>query len=171
MANVDQLRGFWPIGHLLGGEIRTKTFIVTTGATCYQGDLLKVVAAGTVEPSVADDGVIVIGVAAEYVTDSGSAGGKEIQVYADPYIEFGIQSDSGTATTALTVFATANHVATTGNTTTLQSKHELDSSDITTGGQLEILGLVDMPDNDWGEHSKLRVRIAEHKWNAAVAGV
>jgi len=171
MANVDQLRGFWPVSHLLGGEIRTKTFVVTTGATCYQGDLLKVVAAGTVEPSAANDGVIVIGVAAEYVDDSASAAGKEIQVYADPYIEFGIQSDSDTATTSAAVFATANHVATTGNTTTKISKHELDASDIGTGGQLEILGLIDSPDNDWGVHSKLRVRIAAHKWNAAVAGV
>lgn len=171
MSNIDNPRGFWPVGHLCGAPITTKEFVVTTGQTIYQGDLLKVVAAGTVEESDADDGVIVIGVAAEYVDDSGSAGGKKIRVYADPYIEFGVQSDSGTATTSAAVFATANHVAGSGSSTTKLSGHELDSSDIGAGGQLEILGLLDTPDNAWGEHSKLRVRIAEHKWNAAVAGV
>lgn len=171
MANEDNARGFWPTRHLAGGEIRTEELVLTTGATAYQGDLLKVVAAGTVEPSGADDGIIVIGVAAEYVSDSGSAGGKKIKVYADPYIAFGVQADSGTSPTSADVFATANHVAGSGSATTKMSGHELDASDIGTGGQLEIIGIIDRPDNSWGEHVDLEVRIAEHKRNAAVAGV
>lgn len=171
MANVDILRGFLPVGHLGGGDIRTRQHIVTTGQIIYPGDLVKIVAAGTVEESDADDGVIVIGVSADYVNDSASAGGLTAGIYTDPMIVFEIQSDSGTATTAADVGATANHVATTGNTTTLLSKHELDSSDITTGGQLKILGLVNRTGNAYGEHSKLLVTIAEHFYNAAVAGV
>lgn len=171
MANVDNPRGFWPVGHLCGAPITTREFVVTTGKTCYQGDLLKVVAAGTVEPAAANDGIIVIGVAAEYVSDAASAGGKKIRVYADPYILFGVQTDTGTATTSAGVFATANHEAGSGSSTTKQSGHELDASDIGTGGQLQILGLVDEPNNAWGEHSDVVVRIAEHLFNAAVAGV
>lgn len=171
MANVDNPRGFWPVAHLCGGQIQTREFIVTTGQVIYQGDLLKVMAAGTVEESDANDGVIVIGVAAEYVTDAASAGGKKIQVYCDPYIVFGVQADTGTAPTAADLFAQANHVAGAGSATTKLSGHELDASDITTGGQLRIIGKVESPDNAWGEHVDLLVVISEHYFNAAVAGV
>lgn len=171
MANVDSPKGFWPLRHLCGGEIRTNQYTLTTGSTAYKGDLLKVVAAGTVEPSAADDGTIVVGVAAEYVDDSASVGGQNIAVWDDPYIVFGVQSDSGTATTSADMFATANHVAGSGSTTTHLSGHELDASDITTGSQLKIIGLISTPDNAWGEHSKLEVLINEHLYKAAVAGV
>src|SRR3990172_434158 len=138
MANKDQLRGMIPLRHLTGGEIRTSEYLVTTGAIVYKGDILKVVAAGTVEAAAADDGIICVGVAAEYVSDSTSVGGKTVLVYDDPYIVFLIQADTGTAIAATAVFATANHVATTGDTTTFISKHEFDSSDLGTGAQLKI---------------------------------
>lgn len=162
MANVDSPRGFWPLRHLSGGEIRTTKYILTTGATAYQGDLLKGVAGGTVEPSAANDGIIVVGVAAEYVDDSASAGGKTILVYDDPNIVFGVQADSGTTVAATEVFATANHVAGSGSATTYQSGHELDSSDLGTGLQLRVIGKIDTPDNAWGEHVNLEVIINEH---------
>lgn len=175
MANIDAPIGLWPVRHLTGGEIRANEYIVTTGATIYQGDLLKVVAAGTVEPSAANDGVIVIGVAAEYVSDSASAAGKKIRVYDDPYIVFGVQmDDAGVITSsAADVFATANHLAGSGSATTYLSGHELDESDIGTGGQLRILGLCNTRDanNAWGDHADVEVQIAEHIFNAAVAGV
>lgn len=171
MANKDNPRGFWPVKHLGGGEIRMREYTLTTGATAYQGDLLKIVDAGTVEPGAADIGLAAIGVAANYVSDSGSAGGKTIQVYDDPNIIFGVQSDTGTATTAADVGETANHVAGSGSATTGLSGHELDSSDIATGAQLKIIGLMATPDNAWGEHSNLLVVFNEHFYKAAVAGV
>ena len=171
MANKDQLRGMIPLRHLTGGEIRVNEYIVTTGATVYKGDILKVVAAGTVEAAAADDGVIVVGVAAEYATDSASAGGVVVKVYDDPYIVFLMQADTGTAVAATAVFATANHVATTGDTTTFISKHELDSSDIGTGAQLKIIGKHGAIDNTWAEHVDLEVIFNEHLYKAAVAGV
>lgn len=171
MANVDAPRGFWPIRQLTGGEIRTNEYVLTTGSTAYRGDLLKVVAAGTVEPSSANDGVIVVGVAAEYADDSASAGGVKIQVYDDPYIVFGVQADSGTAPTAADIFATANHVAGSGSSTTKLSGHELDADDIGTGAQLKILGKIENEENTWGEHVDLQVLINEHLYKAAVAGV
>jgi hypothetical protein len=173
MANVDNPKGFWPIRHLCGGEIRSNEYIVTTGSTVYRGDLLKVVDAGTVEAAAADAGVIVVGVAAEYASDSGSAGGVKVLVYDDPYIVFGVQADTGTAVAATDVFETANHVAGSGSATTLLSGHELDSSEIagSSGAQLKVIGKIDEPNNAWGEHVNLEVLINEHLYKAAVAGV
>lgn len=175
MANIDAPIGFFPVRHLTGGEIRANKYVLTTGSTAYRGDLLKVVAAGTVEPSAANDGVIVIGVAAEYIDDSASAGGKEILVYDDPYLVYCVQMDDAGAITssAADIFATANHLAGSGSSTTKLSGHELDESDIGTGGQLRILGLCNVRDsnNAWGDNADVEVQIAEHIFNAAVAGV
>jgi len=172
MANKDNPKGFWPYAHLCGGEIRTMEFTVTTGATIYKGDVLKIVAGGTVEPAAADIGITGIGVAATYVDDSASAGGKEVMVYADPNIIFGVQMDDvGTASTAADVGATANHLVTAGSTTTKMSGHELDMSDIGTGAQLKIIGLIPEPDNAWGANCDVAVIFNEHFYKAAVAGV
>ena len=172
MANRDNPRGFWPYAHLCGGEIRTMEFVVTTGATVYKGDVLKIVAAGTVEPASADIGLAAIGVAADYVDDSASAGGKKVLVYADPYIMFGCQMDDvGTASTAADIGQTANHLVTAGSTTTKMSGHELDMSDIGTGAQFKIIGLIPEPDNAWGANGDLVVIFNEHLYKAAVAGV
>jgi len=171
MANVDNPRGFWVIRHLLGGKIQTTKYILTTGATAYQGDLMVAQNAGTVTPATADDGVSVIGVASEYVTDALSAGGKTILIYDDPFIVFGVQADSGTSPTAAEVFETANHVAGSGSSTTYMSGHELDASDIATGLQMRILGKVDTPDNAWGEHVDLEVLLVEHALNQASTSI
>lgn len=174
MANRDNPRGFWPHGHLCGGEIRTNPYIVTTGATVYKNDVLKAVAGGTVQTSAANDGAIVVGVAAEYVDDSASAGGKAINVYDDPNIIFGVQADTGTAVAATDVFSMANHVAGSGSTLTHLSGHEIDSSQLAAqgGNQLKVLGKIEAPDNDWGEHVDLRVIFNEHLFRgAAVNGL
>jgi hypothetical protein len=163
MANVDQLRGFYPLYHLSGGEIRTNTYFVTTSAAIYKGDAVVAVNTGCVSAATANDGWKVVGVAAEWVTAATSATAyTPIQVYDDPNIVFGVQCDSGTSPAVTDIFATANHVATTGDTTTGLSKHELDASDIGTGLQLRILRKVDVPGNDWGEHVDVEVIFNEH---------
>jgi len=174
MANIDAPVGFFPVRHLTGGEIRTNEYVLTTGQTVYRGDLLKVVAGGTVQVAAADIGLSAIGVAAEYVSDSDSAGGKTVKVYDDPYIVFGVQMDDvGTDSTSADIFATANHLAGSGSTTTYLSGHELDMSDIGTGAQLKILGLCMTRDanNAWGGNADVEVIFNEHLFKAAVAGV
>jgi hypothetical protein len=136
----------------------------------YQGDLLKKVAAGSVEVSAANDGTIIEGVAAEYKV-AGASGTTWVDVYVDPYISYGVQADSGTALTVAAVGATANHVAGAGSATTKLSGHELDSDDVGSGAQLKILGKIERPDNTWAEHVDLEVQINEHNFKAAVAGV
>lgn len=173
MANTDNPRGLWPIRHLCGGKIRTNSYTLTTSTAVYQGDVLKVVAGGTVEPAAADDGIIVVGVSAEYVAAADAAAGTEIQVYDDPYIVFGIQCDSGTAAAATDVFHAADHVAGSGSSTTGMSGHELDSSELASGSQdqLQVIGLVNRPDNAWGEHAKVEVIFKQHLYRADVADV
>jgi hypothetical protein len=168
MANVDAPRGFYPLYHLEGGEIRTNTYFVTTSAAIYKGDLVSMINTGCVSASTADDGIIVVGVAAEWVKAATSATAyTTIQVYDDPKIVFGVQCDSGTSVAVTDIFATANHVATTGNTTTGISAHELDSSDLGTGLQCRVLRKVNNPDNAWGEHVDVEVIFNEHAFKGA----
>jgi hypothetical protein len=145
---------------------------MTASATVYRGEILKVVAGGTCEAAAADAGIIVLGVAAEYKVAAAS-GTTYVEVWADPNIIFGIQSDSdATGTVAADIFQTANHVKThSGSTTTYISGDELDASDIGTGAQLKVLGKIDTPDNDWGPNVDLMVIFNEHLFKAAVAGV
>jgi len=190
MANIDAPRGLWPISHP-SGCLRKNVFgnyiiDANTAGALAQGDLVSAEAGGNIELAAADDGIIVVGVfwGCRYVDADGDIHYStyipatktgftlmQADVYDDPTIEFGIQADSGTALTVASVFNTANHVAGTSDSTRKLSGHELDSSDVGTGAQLKILGLVDTPDNDWGEHVKLRVLINEHLHKAAVAGV
>ena len=169
MANVNQPRGFFPVRHLLGAQIESKKYILTTGATVYRGDLLKAVAAGTVQAASAGDGTIVVGVAAEYKSDAASAGGVEVLVYDDPYIVFGVQADGSVA--AADVFNTANHTAGSGNATTKVSGHQLNAANIGTGSQLKIIGKIDEPNNNWEAYVDLEVLINQHQYKASVAGV
>jgi hypothetical protein len=158
---------------MTGGEIRTRSYIVTDSAAIYKGDPLKVVTGGTVEVAAADDGTIIIGVAAEWITAAKSAtSGTLVQVWDDPYIIFGVQADTGTTVAATCVFSKANLITyAAGNTTTGISSVELDASDIDTGSQLKILGKIEDPNNAWGEHVDLAVVFNEHFWKAAVAAV
>jgi hypothetical protein len=173
MSNIDNPRGLWPLRHLTGGEIRTNSYILTTSTAVYNGDLVKVVAGGTVEPGAATSGAIIIGVSAEYVAAANATAGTKIQVYDDPNIVFGIQADTGTAVAATDIFASADHVATAGSATTGRSAMELDSSDLATTAQaqLKVLGLVDTPDNAWGEHADLEVVLNEHYFKSSAVGV
>ena len=167
MANVDNPKGFYPVRHASGGEIRTRHYILTTGEVVYKGELLKAVAGGTVETAATGIALAAIGIAAEYM--DGTTAGTEVAVYDDPQIVFGVQSDGTAAATG--VFATCDHTAGAGSATTGCSADELDISTIGTGGQLEILGKIETPGNDWGAHTDLEVLFNEHKRKAAVASI
>lgn len=171
MANTDSPKGFWPLRHLTGGEIRTQSYPITASQTIYKGDPLKVVAGGTVEVAAANDGVVVIGIAAEYKVGN-SAGTTLIQVYDDPYIVFGVQGTTGTTLASSARFATANMITyATGDTKTKVSIMELAVGTLGTTTDFKIIGLIDAVDNVWGEHTDLEVVFNNHFYKAAVAGV
>jgi hypothetical protein len=158
------------------------TCATTYGTALFRGDAVKPVAAGGIEAAAANDGVLVCGVffGCTYVDANGDqqisdyipaskTGFTEIKldVYDDPFIVYEVQGDGVSASAAeADRFATANHVAGAGSTTTGLSGHELDSSDIGTGLQLRILERVLPPrytPNDWGSANvKLQVIFNEH---------
>ena len=43
MANSDFARGLWPVGHLSGGVIATRPYILTTGEIIRKGEVVKTV--------------------------------------------------------------------------------------------------------------------------------
>lgn len=172
MANEDTPYGFIPVGHLLGCEIRTREYTVKTGETIYRGDPVIVDATGTVLVAAANDGVKMIGVAAEYVYDGLSVGGKKIRVYDDPFILFKVQATTGLTPAATDVFNTADMITyAAGNTTTKQSIMELNTLG-TSSGDFFVMGKLEEPENAWGEHVKLVVRFNLHcHRGAAYAGI
>lgn len=172
MSNANDPKGLYPIRHLCGGLISPNRYVLTAGATVFKGDVLKVVAAGTVEAAAAADGLIVVGVSAEYKVAPAS-GITHVLVYDDPYIIFGVQANLHSAAVAQTdVFATANHVVAAGSALTGLSGHQFNTSNLGTTGQLKIIGKIDAPDNDFGVHYvELAVIFNQHLYKAAVAGV
>lgn len=171
MANVNSPRGFWPLFHLNGGEIRTNKYKVKSGSKIYRGDLVAMDATGTVVQAAAGAGATVVGVAAEFVDDSAGSGTKTILVYDDPNIVFGVQA---TTAAAADIGANADHSVGTGSDSTGISGNQLDGATIggtTPGDQLKIIGKIESVDNDWGSYVKVMVLINEHLYKAAVAGV
>lgn len=158
MANKDNARGFWPTGHLKGGEIRTKRFILTASQTVYPGDVLKWVGAGSVEIAAAADGNIVIGVAAEYKV-APATGTTYIQVWCDPDIIFRAQVQTGDVPTVANIFSTCDHLAAAGDSTLKISRQELK---LDGNAQFVILDIVQEEDNAWGEHVDVEVIFGEH---------
>jgi hypothetical protein len=167
MANIDNPRGLWPTRHLTGGEITTREFTVTTGATIYRGDIVEMVSGGTVDPAAATDGVKIVGVAAHYVSDAASAGGKVLQVYVDPYIAFGIQVVTGQTPSAAWIGLSADpDTYAAGSTTTYVSSTELAAASAQTA-LFHVIGKIDSPDNAWGEHADVEVVFNEHRYKAS----
>jgi hypothetical protein len=167
MSNLDNPVGFYPIDHLCGGEIRSHEYTVTTGQTIYKGDPVMLIAAGTVSVIAATDDVKCTGIAAEYVYDGLSAGGKKIQVYDDPHIIFGVQSTTGQTPGLTEVGASADMITYgAGSSTTHLSIMELAAASAQTAMFL-VVGKIDSPDNAWGEHCDLKVIFNEHRYKAS----
>ena len=191
MANRDNPMGFEPVMMLDGSQIPVMDFPVdaSNATAIFQGDLVKAEADGNVAPAAANDGDPVLGVVVAVKDSDGNSAGHPNGTLSTKYLPattagivtvalalpnavFRVQSDSGTNVAETARFASANHAAGAGDTTTARSKHELDSSDIGTGAQLKIIDKVDEPGNAWGdEHVDLLVVIAESYWYDSTAGV
>jgi hypothetical protein len=153
----------WPIRHLTGGEIRTTTYTATDSVAIFRGDPVEMVAAGTVDPADATDGVLIVGVAAHYLAAAATT--RNIAVYDDPMIVFGIQQVSSGSIAATEIGAQAD-IATyaAGSTTTGISAVELSATVDGTGDLLRVVGLVDTPGNAWGENADVEVMFNEHAY-------
>jgi len=178
MANADLARGFQLITELgAGNVVYQKAEVDVSNATAiFKGDPITAESDGYVMASAANDGIAVLGVAQAFFSTTGEAlsylpaltAGTVLYVTPEGK-KFKIQSDSSTNVAVTDIYATANHVAGTGNTTTGESKAELDASDIGTGLQLRILGKDDA--SAWGEHVNLIVEFNEYVGHAGTATI
>lgn len=181
MANTDWPRGFRPIVNSGGNSntVRTRMYAVsaTNANAIYEGDLLYKTAIGVDAFTAAAELTAthnakthnIVGVAAHYVPATPGAG-TEIAVYDDPDQLFLVQEDGNAVSTTTNVIEVQGQLCkpllATGNTTTLQSKHELDSSELTsayatdTGIVLQIVGVHDRVGQVVsGSYTELVVRI------------
>lgn len=164
MANDDRPRGFVPVGHMSGGEIRCRSYKVADGTSIYKGDVLCFGDAGEVTIAAAG-GHQMVGVAAETVLTPTS---EDILVWDDPNIIYEVQGYSSvTFTEGEGIGLFADHVANAGDTTYNISRQELNSPTVqepgvTAAATFKIIGKVDRPGNAWGEHVKLLVKFYEH---------
>ena len=153
---MSDLQKPWPIR---GSADETPEYTVASGnSRIFLGDFVKLTSAGHVD--VAGAGERILGLAMGTIAAS-TAG--TIPVADDPRLKFRIRAD-GTANQTH-VGNLADIKATTGNTDTNESKHELDISDVKTGAaQLRILDKLDLEGNDWGGTTIMLVcEIYEHE--------
>ena len=161
MANLQKP---WPVRSLgaQGGQSREYT-VASGNSRIFLGDFVKLTSAGHVDVAAAGDRLL--GIAASTIAAS-TAG--TVLVFDDPTLLIRIRAD-GTANETHKGNL-ADILATTGNTDTNESKHELDISDVKTGdAQLRILDKIDLPkDQEWGDTTiLLLVQIYEHEFTQA----
>lgn len=178
MANVDAPRGFRPVRHLTGGEVRASEYsILTTYATkIHTGDLVVLASDGTLNRAAAADATI-IGVFAGvyYETSDGtptfskywpgvSDGKKNIKamVYDDPNIVYVCQADDALALADMGLNADVNTV-TDGDNTLGTSAMEIDASDKKQAtAQIRMLRLWPDPNNTFAANQDIECIINEH---------
>lgn len=156
MANLQKP---WPI--LQPGYTRTRSYQVASGnSRIFLGDFVKLTSDGLVDLAAAGDRIL--GIAAEGIAAS-VASGTEILVHNDPDLEFRIRSDGVANETHKGNLA--DILATTGDTDTGESKHELDISGAGTAAkQLRILDKLDLDGNAWGDANPMLIcMIYEHE--------
>lgn len=150
MANIDWPNGLRAVGNGVAGTAprltkytRSSTGAIGEGAVVWLATTGPAAAASTtMDPHV-------LGVVSHFV----GASDTEVYVYDDPEQEFVVQGDTAEGTPISVIGAFGNLInATTYNATTLQSKVELDVSELTRtradGDILQVVRLWESEDND-----------------------
>lgn len=180
MANVDNKRGFIPVRHYSGGEVRHNVYSIASGlaANIGYGDPVK--STGTTKRiTVAAAGDTVVGVfqgcyyiaadgtptfSKNWATGTTTRGSVEAVAFVcdDPNTIFEIQASAGLAVTD--VGALADFVIAAPDANGI-SATQLDSTTIagTASTSLKIVELVDRVNNAYGTNAKVHVLINEHE--------
>ena len=184
MANVDAAFGFVPIRHMSGNAPRTNKYTIASelAENIFKGDLVIIVAAGTLTPHTAtetnnigvfdgcsytaSDGSYVY---SEYWPTGTTATNIIAYVYDDPYTVFKVQSAGTTAQT--NIGNCADVVAGAGSTVTGQSGFEISGTMAAGIATCKILALHETPDNAFGANAVMEVTINEHLLGTNVAGI
>lgn len=145
-------------------EYRLYPIAAANATAVYVGDVVSAITGGTVSPSAAGDGTILLGTVAalfdNQTTPAGqnapvpigewastvttkylpaSTAGYALIAIAKPGVKFVAQTN--TIITASAINKTTNLKAGAGNTTTSQSGHVIDGSDLNTGSDFLIVGI------------------------------
>ena len=178
MANTDSAMGFRAIDNGIAGSspritryVRSTTGAIGEGAMMTLDDSGPIVSVGTTHDDLSPGGNF-LGALAAYV----GADDTEMWIYDDPKQEYLVQGDSAVATpiSALGKYCSCLNL-TTHNATTLQSKAELDSSELTAtaaaGDIVQVRRLWDAEDNDQDAANAkwvVVIRPTSHVWGASV---
>jgi hypothetical protein len=180
-----------PVRHMGGGLVRSNQYTIADqlASNIFTGDLVKSTGTGrNVDVCAAGNRTIGVFNGCEYLNAQGDviyspywptgtatkgAAGAKAHVFDDPQIAFEAQVSGAAGLVAADVGTFADiTTATAGSATTGKSGMEVDQATITattaTGGQVKIIGLVDRPDNDYGQYAKALVLINEHEWLAGM---
>lgn len=129
MANTDFPRGMWPVEGTGGSSSpQLRAYYASLDAAAIARGMPVQIIDGLVSKATASSSFIV-GVAAHFKTSATSAARKQVYVFDDPHQVFSIQSDGSLTNFDSYVGAHFTIInAGTYNSTTLQSKAELDAS-------------------------------------------
>jgi len=170
MANIDDPRGFRPY-QWEGKTYRSREYTKTAAQTIYEGDLLKRVAAGTVQVHVNGDTDPIVGVAAHY----SPAADTVMDVIDDPEVTYVAQC-SGTFAAADAGSNADVAAAPSPDTDLNRSGQEVDGTFATTATlPLKVFGLApqinDEPNDAGAANADLLVKINQSERTAGVAGI
>jgi hypothetical protein len=155
MANQDRPYGFRFAMTTHGGEPRITKMLSDGSAAIYPGDLVKKDGSGRIL-SITGQGDNPNGVANTYVAATADAA---VYVYDDLVNTiFTAQMDGADVTDDTSNGNFFDVVVTTGDTTTLQGKQEIDSDD-SADDTLLLIDKVDRVDNAWGANVECYVKV------------
>ncbi len=163
MANADKPFGFRFHSTKHGGPPQIRAY-KNTAVAIYPGDAVHLDGSGRVNSIASTE--TPMGVAANYVS---ATAGQTVYVYDDlENTYFSVQADGDDISDDTKIGLFFDITATSGDTTTLQSKMELDS-DASAEDTLVLLGKVDKPNNEWGEFVDCIVRFRANELTTVLA--
>ena len=152
MANADKPNGFRFAYTLHGGPPSIGVY-KNTAAIIYPGDHVMLDGGGRVAVNTASNPGM--GVANNYVS---ATSGQDVYVYNDlKNTIFQVQADEDDLSNDTVIGLYYDILYTGGSTVTHQGQMELDTN-ASVDDNLELMGLVDRPDNAWGTNCDVYVR-------------
>lgn len=187
MANVDNAIGFVPINQARGGDSRCGEYTIPSGydTALGAGDPMILAGPGRVVEKAVPGSVLNIGtfVGVRYVdvngnpvfstywaADTVTEGAKDavVTIMDQPGERYHMQCDELTAADVLRL---ADWDAGTPSAVTRLSGAELvATASAASGKSVRIMGLANIPDNDYGVHAVAEVELAAHVLQTGVAG-
>jgi hypothetical protein len=171
MANTNKPRGFIPYTNN-GKALRTTTYTKTASAVLYEGDLVKRVAAGTVEVCGAGVTAGIVGVAARYSPASETT----VEIYDDPGAIYLAQVDGTTAYAVADNGQNVDVAAGTPDTTLNRSGMLIDMNTKNTTATLpfKVLGLangINGDENAAGVNALIKVQLNASEGKPGSTGI